>query len=127
MIFFTTVSSGLKFVERHPELVERFLKSLIEGIHYFKTQPERATRKLSRRVTITKGSSTPRVRARRIKCSPMRSSRKLYPSPAAIANVYLEGIRQDKDAAKMQPMELWDLHFLRKLEDTGFMSGLYSS
>ena len=27
----------------------------------------------------------------------------------------------------MQPMELWDLHFLRKLEDTGFMSSLYPS
>jgi hypothetical protein len=50
---------------------------------------------------------------------------KLYPSLEAIANVYQEGVRLDKDAAKINPLELWDLHFLRKLDDTGFIAGLY--
>ena len=40
MIQFTTVSSSLGFVEKHPDIVERFLKGLIEGIHFFKTKPE---------------------------------------------------------------------------------------
>ena len=39
MIWFTTISSSLPFVEKHPDIVERFLKGIIEGIHFFKTQP----------------------------------------------------------------------------------------
>ena len=52
---------------------------------------------------------------------------KLYPTPQAIANVYEEGVRQDKDAAKVNPMELWDLHFLRELDDAGFLEQLWAT
>jgi ABC-type nitrate/sulfonate/bicarbonate transport system substrate-binding protein len=125
MIFFTTVSSGLKFVERHPELVERFLKALIEGIHYFKTQPDRAMKIIEARYA-NEGKLDVEAAALTYQVLADALEPKLYPSPAAIANVYEEGIRQDPDAKKMQPMELWDLHFLRRLEDSGFISGLYS-
>jgi ABC-type nitrate/sulfonate/bicarbonate transport system substrate-binding protein len=123
MIFFTTVSSGMKFVDRHPELVERFLKGLIEGIHYFKTHPDRAIALIERNYTKEGALDAETARATYQALADALEP-KLYPSPAAIANVYEEGIRQDPDAKKMQPMELWDLHFLRRLEDTGFMSGL---
>jgi hypothetical protein len=43
----------------------------------------------------------------------------------AIANVYEEAIRQDKDAKKVNPMELWDLHHIRRLDDMGFVDALY--
>jgi hypothetical protein len=48
----------------------------------------------------------------------------LYPSTAAIDNVYQEGIRQDPDARKINPMALWDLHFIRRLDDMGFARSL---
>ena len=51
---------------------------------------------------------------------------KLYPTMAAIANVYEEAIRQDKDAALVNPMELWDLHHLRQIDDSGFVAELYA-
>ena len=46
---------------------------------------------------------------------------KLYPTMAAIANVYEEALRQDKDARKVNPMQLWDLHHIRRLDDSGFV------
>jgi ABC-type nitrate/sulfonate/bicarbonate transport system substrate-binding protein len=42
MIWYTTISSSLPFVQKNPDLVDRFLKGLIEGIHFFKTQPEKS-------------------------------------------------------------------------------------
>ena len=48
MIHFTTISSSLGFVEKHPDIVERFLKGLIEGIHFFKTKPDQAIRIICR-------------------------------------------------------------------------------
>jgi hypothetical protein len=49
----------------------------------------------------------------------------LYPSPRAIENVYEEAVREDKDAGGINPMALWDLHYLRKIDDSGFLDGLY--
>jgi sulfonate transport system substrate-binding protein len=125
MIFFTTISSGLKFVERHPELVDRFLKSMMEGIHFYKTQPERAMKIIEARYANEGVLDAESARATyQVLADALEP--KLYPSPAAIANVYEEGIRQDPDAKKMHPMELWDLHFIRKLDDSGFVNRLYS-
>jgi hypothetical protein len=44
---------------------------------------------------------------------------------AAISNVYQEALRQDKDASKVNPLELWDTHHIRHLDDIGFVAGLY--
>ena len=44
---------------------------------------------------------------------------------AAIANVYEEAKRYDADAKDINPMELWDLHHIRRLDDSGFVDGLY--
>ena len=51
MIWYTTISSSLPFVEKNPDIVERFLKGLIEGIHFFKTQPEQSIEIIRRRYT----------------------------------------------------------------------------
>ena len=51
MIWYTTISSSLPFVEKHPDIVERFLKGIIEGIHFFKTQPEQSIEIIQRRYT----------------------------------------------------------------------------
>ncbi|HWG06972.1 MAG TPA: ABC transporter substrate-binding protein, partial [Beijerinckiaceae bacterium] len=51
MVWFTTISSSLGFVQKHPDIVERFLKGIIEGIHFYKTQPERSIQVLQNRYT----------------------------------------------------------------------------
>jgi ABC-type nitrate/sulfonate/bicarbonate transport system substrate-binding protein len=124
MIQFTTVSSSLGFVEKHPGIVERFLKGLIEGIHFFKTRPEEAIGIIQKRydkfgqMNLEQATITHQSLAGILEP-------KLYPKMQAIANVYEEAIRQDKDAKKINPMELWDLHHLRRLDDTGFVDALY--
>jgi sulfonate transport system substrate-binding protein len=125
MIFFTTISTGMKFAERHPDVVDRFLRAMIEGIHFFKTQPERATKVVLERYK-KEGDLDQETALEIYECLAAALEPTLYPSPLAIANVYQEGIRQDPDATKMQPMALWDLHFLRQLDDVDFMKNLYT-
>lgn len=124
MIHFTTISSSLGFVAKHPDIVERFLKGLIEGIHFFKTRPGEAIRvirdKSSKRGQMNLEQATLTHRGLANVLEP-----KLYPKMNAIANVYEEAIRQDKDAKKINPMELWDLHYVRRLDDMGFVDALY--
>jgi len=126
MIWYTTISSSLPFVEKHPDIVERFLKGMIEGIHFFKTHPEEAIkiiqRKYDKEGTLTREQATYTWQELAPRLEP-----KLYPSMAAIANVYEEAKRTDKDAQKINPMELWDLHHVRHLDDIGFADQLYGT
>lgn len=124
MIVFTTISSNLKFVEAHPDIVERFLKGMIEGIHFFKTQPERAAQIIKARYDKLGRLDDDVARAVQTSLADALEP-KLYPSTAAIANVYEEGVRQDEDAKRINPMALWDLHFIRRLDDSGFADDLY--
>jgi len=124
MIYFTTLSSGSRFVEAHPDIVERFLKAIIEGIHFFKTQPERVA-KIIRERYKNDGLMSEDIAKKTYEVMAEALEPKLYPSTAAIDNVYLEGIRHDKDAAKINPTALWDLHYIRRLDDSGFVDALY--
>ncbi len=124
MIWHTTISTSLSFVEKHPDIVERMLKAIIEGVHFFKTKPEHTIDILQRRYT-KEGTMSREIAAATYALTAPQLEPKLFPSMRAINNVYQEALRQDKDAAKITPLELWDTHFIRKLSDSGFISGLY--
>jgi ABC-type nitrate/sulfonate/bicarbonate transport system substrate-binding protein len=126
MIWYTTISSSLPFVEQHPDIVERFLKGMIEGIHFFKTQPEKSIEVIRQRYVREGELSREQATYVYQQLAPALEPR-LYPSMAAIANVYEEAKRQDADAKKINPMELWDLHHIRHLDDSGFVASLYGS
>jgi ABC-type nitrate/sulfonate/bicarbonate transport system substrate-binding protein len=125
MIYYTTLSTSLKFAEAHPGIVERFLKGLIEGIHYFKTQPEKATKILEERFTED-GKMDAALARETYEVYAKHFESKLYPTTAAIENVYAQGLRTDADAKGINPMELWDMHYVRQIDDTGFIDDLYA-
>ena len=51
MVWFTTVSSSLPFVQKHPDVVKRVLMGLLDDIAFFKTQRERTIKILQERHT----------------------------------------------------------------------------
>jgi ABC-type nitrate/sulfonate/bicarbonate transport system substrate-binding protein len=126
MIQFTSISTSMRFVEKHPDIVDRFLKGLIEGIHFFKTRPEESAKIIHKR--YTKGGQLTLEQATLThKWLADSLEPKLYPSMAAIANVYEEGLRQDKEARNVSPLALWDLHHVRRIDDSGFIDNLYGN
>jgi len=126
MIWFTTISSSLPFVEKHPHIVDRFLRGLIEGIHYFKTEPERSIDIIERRYTAQGPLNRAQATFAYNALAPLIEPN-LYPRMSAIANVYEEAKRLDADAEKINPLQLWDLEHVRHLADCGFVKGLYET
>jgi ABC-type nitrate/sulfonate/bicarbonate transport system substrate-binding protein len=124
MIWFTTISSSLPFVEKHPDLVERFLKGILEGIAFFKTEPERAIKIIEERYD-EEGKLNRELATRLYHDVNDMLSPRLFPTMDAISNVYQEAIRKDADSVRVNPMELWDLHLLRRIDDSGFIDSLY--
>jgi ABC-type nitrate/sulfonate/bicarbonate transport system substrate-binding protein len=126
MIWFTTVSSSLAFVEKNPGIVERFLKGMLEGIHFFKTQREKSIDIIERLYNREGKMNTLLATFVYDSLAPYLEP-KLYPSMEAIANVYEEAKRQNADAKKINPLALWDMHHVRKIDDTGFIDNLYKA
>jgi hypothetical protein len=126
MIWFTTISSSLPFVEKHPDIVDRFLRGLIEGIHFFKTKPERSIDIIERRYTAQGPLNRAQATFAYDALAPLIEPN-LYPRMSAIANVYEEAKRLDADAEKINPLQLWDLEHLRHIADSGFVRGLYEA
>ena len=50
---------------------------------------------------------------------------RLLPELEAIKNVYKLACMAYPGSEKVNPTELWDLHWLREVLDSGFMQGLY--
>jgi hypothetical protein len=42
-------------------------------------------------------------------------------------NVYELSVAKDPDMARVGPLEPWDLHYLREIDDSGFIDTLYAS
>jgi hypothetical protein len=52
--------------------------------------------------------------------------RKPYPSPHAISNVFQLAVRRNPEISGYNPLALWDTHFVRELDDSGYIDRLYS-
>jgi ABC-type nitrate/sulfonate/bicarbonate transport system substrate-binding protein len=124
MVWFTTVSTCLNFVEKHPDIVDKFLKGFCEGIAYFKTHRVESI-KIIKEKYKDEGELDDEAATHLYDELKMILQAKPYASIPAIKNVYEIAIEQDKTAEKADPMALWDFHYLRRIDDSGFIDNLY--
>jgi len=127
MVFFMTMSTSMKMVNEHPDIVMRNLKAVLEGIAFFKQNREKTVQILMEK--HTKEGKLDRETAEILydDLAPVLEPR-LYPGLDAIFNVYQEALKQDEkhgDAARIHPLALWNFHFLREIDDSGFIDALY--
>jgi ABC-type nitrate/sulfonate/bicarbonate transport system substrate-binding protein len=127
MVFFMTLSSSKYMVDNHPDIITRNLKAMIEGIAFFKQNREKTVQILMDK--HTKEGKLDRATAEILydDLAPVLEPN-LYPGIDAVSNVYQEALKQDEkngDAARIHPLALWNFHFLREIDDSGFVRGLY--
>jgi ABC-type nitrate/sulfonate/bicarbonate transport system substrate-binding protein len=127
MIFYMTMSTSKKMVDEKPDVVERVLKAVIEGIAFFKINREATIQILMNKYTLD-GKLSREIAERLYDDTAPKLDPRLIPTMRSIENVYQEALKQDEkngDAANIHPLALWDFHFLRKIEDSGFIRNLY--
>jgi ABC-type nitrate/sulfonate/bicarbonate transport system substrate-binding protein len=117
MIVFTTVSTTGRFVRDNGELIKRFLKGLGSGIRFFKANKKRSMEILSSTLPKERGGGDKELIEHYYRDLYETLTETLYPTMDAIYNVYAEACRYNAAAKKVNPLELWDLHFLRQLRD----------
>jgi ABC-type nitrate/sulfonate/bicarbonate transport system substrate-binding protein len=124
MVWFTTVSTGLPFVEKHPDIVDKFLRGICEGIAYFKTHRAESI-KIIKESYKDEGDLDDEAATHLYEELKMILQAKPYASIPAISNVYEISVEQNRAAEKTDPMALWDFHYLRRIDDSGFIDNLY--
>jgi ABC-type nitrate/sulfonate/bicarbonate transport system substrate-binding protein len=119
MINGPTLTSTLTTLQKKTGLPERLVKAQVMGIHFARTRRGETEE-------ILKG-----LRQRVPECQNVqyRSVAKLLPKPypehEAVANAYKLCCMKDPEAEEQSPMALWDLHYLRALDQSGFIDELY--
>jgi ABC-type nitrate/sulfonate/bicarbonate transport system substrate-binding protein len=118
MINGPTITTSMGVLRTKPELGERMVKAMVLGIHFAKThqdETEKILADLKERIPASGGRYA----------SVTKLAAKPYPDIYGVANAYQLCCMDEPKAKELSPMSLWDLHYLRDLDDSGFIDRLY--
>ncbi len=119
-----TINSIAETIKSKPGETMAFLKAYCEAICLFKTQKER-TKELLWEALSAKLHFDDEAIERLYDDVDSTMQRKPYPSTDAINNTFEVALREYPEIEDLNPVSMWDLHFLRELDDEGFIDGLY--
>ena len=115
------IYTSTKLIRENPDLVRRYLRAYAEAIHFYKTHKEE-TLKVMRKYS--------RVEDRRVledawdwhaKCMPDAP----YPPPDGYQLVLQDMAEKNPKAGHAKVKDYIDTRFIKELEDSGFIKGLY--
>lgn len=125
MIRGVTLTTTTSFVRSHEDQIRRLIRGFIDAIHFFLTRKGQT-------LEILKEHATPILRLRSdeevnalYEAWTRSLERKGYPSAEAIVNVFQLAVRRNPEIAGFNPLALWNIHYLRELEDSGYIDRLY--
>ncbi len=119
MITGPTITTSLVALSKKDRLGERLVKAMILTIHFAKTRQGEAQRILGGPTLAFPEGGRPGRAA-----SMARLPLKPYPDPVAIMNAYELCCMQYPVAQEVSPLALWDMHYLRELDYSGFIDEL---
>ena len=119
MINGPTMTCASPNLSKRQGLGERLVKAQVLAINYGQTKREETNRILQ---GLAKRRGERAQTAERFD----RMPRKPYPDIQGVLNAWEMACLQHPETAKTSPMSLWDLHYLRELDDSGFIDALYA-
>lgn len=127
MISGITVTALSPFVTQNKAEIIKLLKTLLFGIWFFKTRREETIdvlrKRLAREMELDDNNSIRYI----YECTAKSLERKLYPTIEAIRNVHAVAQIPYPEVKKLNPLSMWDLHYMREIDEDGFVDDLYSS
>ncbi len=125
MIRGVTLTTTMTFVKNHPEEVRLLTKGFVDAIHFFLTRKQDTLEILKEHAApILKLQSDAEVERLYDEWADSLE-RKPYPRLEALSNVFALAVRRNPEIAGFNPLALWDTHFVRELDDSGYIDKLY--
>lgn len=125
MIEGVTLTTTTKYVSQHEHECRALIMALIDGVHFFKTRKAETLKILQ-----TQCSELLKMRGdEEWDCFYENQAASLesapYPSIEAIQNVFALAVKRDPEIAEFNPLALWDLHYVKEIDDSGYIRRLY--
>jgi len=128
--FFPNIMGGTltltgDFTKTNPEAVQRLIKAVIYGIWFVKKHREESISLMEKHSRDKNSKHLHYTLERQIELL----ESKPYPTALAIYHTFEEAIRaypQIPNLKELNPMSVWDIHWLREIEDSGFIDDLYN-
>lgn len=126
MIEGVTLTTTTTYVSSHEEECRALIMALIDGTHFFKTNKPDTLK-------IVKQHCSELLKMRSDEewdCFYDNQVESLesapYPSIEAIQNVFALAVKRDPQIKEYNPLALWDLHYVKELDDSGYIRKLYA-
>jgi NitT/TauT family transport system substrate-binding protein len=120
----TGAATTRKYIREHPDVVRRYVRSHVQAVHTMWTDKEATVRALGKYM----GSSVDREileKSRENVLTEAMFSKKQYPSAEGLKTVLEDIGERDPRAKTAKPEQFIDFTFVKELEQSGFIDGLY--
>lgn len=125
MIRGVTLTTTMSFVKDHEVEIRRLIRGFVDAIHFFITRKQETLEILKEHVIpVLRLQSNEEVEMLYEEWA-HSLERKPYPSVEAIANVFQLAVRRNPEIASFNPLALWNSHYVRELDDSGYIDELY--
>jgi NitT/TauT family transport system substrate-binding protein len=126
MIRGVTLTTTMTFVKSHEEEIRRLIRGFVDAIHFFLTRKEETMKILKNHLPAALGIKTDEELAALYGEWAESLERKPYPSMDAMANVFQLALRRNPEVEGYNPVAMWNTHYLRELDDSGYIDKLYN-
>ena len=118
------IAASRRFVRDNPETARRYVKAQVEAVHLMKTERKTSVAVLGKYLRQTANKEV-LERSYELSSTDDKYSRKQYPSLPGIQTV-LDAIADENPKAKSaRPEQFVDTRFIKELDDSGYIDGLY--
>jgi NitT/TauT family transport system substrate-binding protein len=118
----TSLATTRQTIQKKENLVRRFVRAMVEGIHFYKTQKEASIQsiakftKLTDRTALEEAYNTYAIKY---------MARVPYPSLKGVATILDDLAKTNPKAKSADPKRFVEPRFLKELEDSGVVAQLY--
>jgi len=118
------IATSRRLVRENPDVVRRYVRSQVEAVHLMKTDRQLGIKVLAKYLRQTKEKEI-LERSYDLSVTDQKYPPKQYPTLAGIQTV-LNAIADENPKAKTaKPEEFVDSRFIKELDESGFIDGLY--
>jgi hypothetical protein len=113
-----------EFARKNSAAMRAYVQSVLHALVWLTRRPGEALATLTPELKVSMELDDDNELKRRFDAVVSGLKIRPYPTPQAIANTYEIAVIKYPDANGLNPLTLWDLHWVKQLDDAGFIDGL---
>ncbi len=125
MIEGVTLTTTTTYVKNHEDEARGLIQALIDATHFFKTKKAETLRIIKKQCTELLRMQNDDEWDCFYESQAASLEPKPYPSLEAVQNVFALALKRNPEIAGFNPLTLWDLHYVREIDDSGYIDRLY--